>query len=69
MDNVVHKALLQEELRPLEALGQLLADGLLDHPGAGEPDEGPGLGQNDIPQHSEAGRHAARSGIGENGDV
>jgi len=39
---------LEEELRALEALGKFLADGLLDDPGPGEADQGPGLGEDDV---------------------
>ena len=40
-DDLVHKAVLLQILGPLEALGQLLADGLLDDPGTGKADERP----------------------------
>ena len=46
----VHKAVLLLEFRPLEALRQCLADGLLDHPGAGEADQGAGLRLINIPK-------------------
>ena len=52
----VHKAVLQEELGLLEALGQLLADGLLDDPGPGKADGGPGLRHDDVPVHGEGWR-------------
>ena len=38
----------------LEAFGQLLADGLFDHPRAGEADQRPGLGDVDVAEHGEA---------------
>ena len=41
-DDPVHKAVLLQVFRALEALGQGLADGLLDDPGPREADEGPG---------------------------
>ena len=41
----VHKAVLLLELRPLEALRQGLADGLLDDPGTGKADQSAGLRQ------------------------
>ena len=43
-DHVDH-AVLQQIFRALEALGQLLADGLLDDARAGEADDRAGLGQ------------------------
>ena len=60
--------MLQQELRPLEALGQLLADGLLDDAGAGESDQRPGLADVEVAQHGEAGGDASGGGVGEDGD-
>ena len=40
-DDAVQKAVVQQILRPLEALGQLLPDGLFNDPGAGKADQGP----------------------------
>ena len=57
------------ELRPLEALRQGLADGLLDDPGTGKADQGAGLGQDDVAQGGETGGDAAGGGVRENGDV
>ena len=37
--------------------------------GTGKTDERPWLGHDDVPQHGEAGRHAASGGIGEHGHV
>jgi hypothetical protein len=39
----VERAFLEQELRSLEALRELLADRLLDDSWAGEADQGPGL--------------------------
>ena len=64
----VDKPVLERELRRLEALGQLLLDGVADDPLAGEPDERAGLGQDDIALHGERRRHAAGRGVGEHGD-
>jgi len=64
----VEEAVLQEKLRPLEAFRQLLADGLLDHPGAGETDQRVRFGDVEVAQHGKAGGHATGGGIGEHGD-
>src|SRR5690606_33501122 len=48
VDDHIHHAVLVEVFGALEALGQLLADGLLDDAGAGEADEGAGLGDVDV---------------------
>ena len=68
-DDPVQKAVVQQVLRPLKALGQLLLDGLLNHPGAGEADKCARFGQHDVPQRGEAGRHPTGGGVGEAGDV
>src|SRR5262247_1344532 len=65
----VDLAVLEQELRALEPLGKRLPDRLRDDAGAREPDESPGLGQDDVAEHREAGGHAAGSGIGEQRDV
>ena len=54
-DDLIHKAVLLQIFSALEALGQLLADGLPDDPGPGKADEGPRLRQGDVPQGGEAG--------------
>ena len=54
-DDLVHEAVLLQVLGALEALRQLLPDGLLDDPGPGEADEGAGLGQGHIAQRGEGG--------------
>src|SRR5206468_5269952 len=48
LDDAVDHALLDEELRALEALGELLADGLLDDPRPGEADQRVGLGEDHV---------------------
>ena len=53
-DDLVHKAVLLQILGALEALRQLLADGLLDNPGTGKADECPRLSQSDIAQIGKA---------------
>jgi len=53
----------------LETVRQLLADGLLDDPGAGETDQRPRLGDLHIAQHAVGCRHAAGGRIGEHHDV
>ena len=64
----VDEAVLQQELAGLETLGQLHADRLLDDAGAGESDQGLGLGEDEIAQGREAGRDAAHGGMGEHAD-
>ena len=61
--------MLEQELAALEALGQALADGLLDDPRAGEADQRLGLGDVEVAEHGEAGRDPARGRVGEDGDV
>ena len=68
-DHLVHKAMLLLVLRPLEALRQSLANGLLDNPGTGKANEGSGLRQNDVPQGGKAGGDPAGGGVGEDGDL
>ncbi len=58
-----------QELAALEALGQLLTNGLLDDAGPREADERLGLRDVQVAEHREAGRHAAGRRIGEDGDV
>ena len=65
----VHKAVFFLELRPLEALRQGLADGLLDDPGTGKADQGTGLRQNDVPQGGKAGRDPAGGGVCQDRDI
>ena len=47
-NDLIHEAVLLQILGPLKALGQLLADGLLNDPGTGKADERPWLSQSDI---------------------
>ena len=61
--------MLEEELAALKALGQRLADGLLDDARTGKPDERLRLGDVDVAEHGEARRDAAGRRIGEDGDV
>ena len=68
-DDGVEHAVFEQELGALEALGELLADGLLDDAGAGEADEGAGFGDVEIAEHGERSRHAASGGVGEDGQV
>ena len=58
----------QQVFGALEALGQLLAHGLLDHARAGEADQRAGLGDLDVAQHGEAGGDAAGGGVGQHDD-
>ena len=52
-------------IRRAGSLGQLLADGLLDHPRAGEADQRAGLGDVDVAQHGEGGGDAAGGRVGQ----
>ena len=65
----IDHAVLQQIFGALEPLGQLLADGLLDHARAGEADDGAGLGDGDVAQHGEGGADAAGGRIGQQHDV
>ena len=56
LDDHVEHAVLEQELGALEALGQRLADGLLDHARSREADERARLGEDDVAQHGEAAR-------------
>ena len=67
-DDGVDLALVEEELGPLEALGEFLLEGGGDHARAGEADQGAGFGQGDVADAGEGGRHAARGGVGHDAD-
>src|SRR5256712_13087561 len=67
-DDLIDEAVLEEELRALEAGGQLLADRLAGHARAGEADERSRLREDDVAERRERGEHAARRGVGEHGD-
>ena len=69
LQNPVDDPLLHQKFRSLEALGQLLADGLGDNPGTGKADESSGLRQDDISQHGKAGSHSSGGGVRENRQV
>ena len=69
LDDRVDHAVLEQELGALEALGQLLADGLLDDARPGEADERLRLGEDDVAQHGERRRHAARRRVQQHRDV
>ena len=56
--------MLECEFRRLEFLGQLLANGVLNHATASEADKRAGLGNNHIALHRETRGHAARGGVG-----
>ena len=59
IDDQVEHAVLEQELAALEAVGQLLADGLLDDARTGEADQRLRLGDVQVAQHREAGGDAA----------
>src|SRR5690606_21165675 len=67
-DDVVEHAVLEQELRALEPLGELLADGLLDDARPGEADERARLGEVHVAEESEARRHAAGGRVPEHRD-
>ena len=67
--HVVQHAVLEQKFAALEALGQFLADGLLDDARAGEADQRARFGDVQIAQHGVAGGDAARGGVGEHADV
>ena len=69
IDDDVEHAVLEQELAALEPLGQRLADGLLDDARAGEADQRLRLGDVQVAEHREAGRHAAGRRVGQQRDV
>ncbi len=62
VDDDVYHAVGEEELRPLEALGQLLPDGLLDDSRSREADEGARLGDDDVPAKGKARQNTLAGG-------
>src|SRR5688572_5415215 len=69
IEDHVDGALLEQELRALEALGQRLARRLLDDARPRETDQRTGLGDVDVAEQREARRDAARGRIRHHGDV
>src|ERR1700704_2469030 len=69
VDDGVEKTVFKKEFGALKSFGELLANGLLDHAGAGETDERAGFANVEVAEHGEAGSDAARGGVGEHGDV
>src|SRR5688572_18791206 len=69
IEDHVDGALLEQELRALEALGQRLARRLLDDARARETDQRAGLGDVDVAEQREARRDAARRRVRHHGDV
>ena len=67
--DLVYKAVFQLELAALEALGQALADGLLDDAGACKTNECARLGQHDVAKAGKAGGNAAGRGVGQHTDI
>src|SRR5258708_7570934 len=61
--------MLEDELAALEALRELLADGLARHARAGEPDERVRLGEDDVPERRERCEHAAGRRVSEEAEV
>ena len=60
--------MLEQEFTRLKALGKLQPDGGLDRPGAGETDEGLGLGEDEVSQGGKARRDATHRGVGQDGN-
>ena len=69
MHHHVHHAVLPEIFGALEAVRQLLADGLLDHARTGKADERAGLRDMHVAEHRVGGGDAAGGRIGEHDDV
>src|SRR6267378_2946734 len=65
VDDEVELAVLQQELRALEALGERLADRLGDDARPGEADERARLGHDHVTEHREARRDAAGRRVGQ----
>ena len=64
LNDGIDKAMFQREFRRLEFLGQLLANGVLNHTTPSEADERAGLGNNHVALHRETRGHASRGGVG-----
>ena len=56
-------------LGALEAVGQLLADGLLDHPRPGKADQRAGLGELDVAEHGVGRGDAAGGRVRQHDDI
>jgi hypothetical protein len=69
IDDQIEHAVLEEELAALESVGQLLADGLLDHAWSREANQRAGLGDVQVAEHREACRDAAGGRIREDRDI
>ena len=69
MHHHVDHAVIEQEFGALEAVGQGLADGLLDDPLPGEADDRAGLGERDVAEHGEGGGNPARGRVAEQHDI
>ena len=69
LDDGIAEAVLEEELGSLEASGELLPGGLLDHARASESHERARLGERDVALHGEARRDATRCGVRQDAHV
>ncbi len=69
VDDHVDHAMLEQIFGALESFGQFLADGLLDHPLAGEADQRARLGDLDVAEHRIAGGDAAGGRVGQHDDI
>ena len=68
-DDHVDHPVLEQIFGALEAFGQFLADGLLDHPLAGKADQRAGLGQLDVAEHRVGSGNPAGGRVGEDDDI
>ena len=68
VDDHVQPAVLEQKLAALEALGQRLAHGLLNHARTGKADQRARLGDIQVAEHRQARRHAAHGRIGHHRD-
>ena len=69
MHHHVDHAVLEKIFGALEAVGKLLADGLLDDARPGEADQRAGLGDMDVAEHGVRRGHAAGGRMGQHHDV
>ena len=69
MHDLIEHSVVEQELRRLESLGQILSERLLDDARPGEADHRARLGEDRVAEHGVARAHAARRRIREDGDV
>ena len=69
LHNAIQKTMLKQEFRLLKTGRQLLTDGLLDHTGTCKANQCTRFCQNDVTQHSKAGRHTSGRRIRQHTDI